>query len=319
MYTHLNTPFTIGNLTFPNRLIQGPLAGFSCAPFRELFSQYQPPAYCVSEMISAYDLVHKPIPQHRYIYRSARERRLCYQIAGNDPQILAKAAYYLNEQGADLIDINCGCPKLKIRKKGAGSALLADSQLLINIVTAVKSVISCPLTLKLRIQDPITDLILAKQLADAGVDALIVHGRRWMDDYSILCDLEAIQRIKQTVTIPIIANGDIACHLTLQQTIEQTKADAFMISRAGTGKPWLYQMLLTNENKLINYSEQLTLFIEHLQGLAVLESEYKAVLQSRKLVTYYFKHQLSSTMLAQFYTLNTIDTIYHYLRDIFIN
>src|SRR5690349_17736228 len=113
MQAFLNSPFTIGSLQLPNRLIQGPLAGFSCAPFRRLFTLFLPPAYCVSEMLSAQDVIHKHTLESRYLYRAPDEGRLCYQISGTNPELMAMAAAKLEQAGADLIDINCGCPKTK--------------------------------------------------------------------------------------------------------------------------------------------------------------------------------------------------------------
>jgi tRNA-dihydrouridine synthase len=120
MHSFINSPLLIGSLTIPHRLIQGPLAGYSCAPFRAIFNQFTPPAYCVSEMCSANDVIHKHQANSRYLYRAPEERILAYQISGTDPQIMAQAAGHLQSIGADLIDLNCGCPKNKIRKKGAG-------------------------------------------------------------------------------------------------------------------------------------------------------------------------------------------------------
>ena len=115
--TSLTQSFSIGSATFPNRLLQGPLAGFSAAPMRISYNQFLRPAYCVSEMISAYDVLHKHTSEPRYLYRSPKEKTLCYQLSGHDPQVIASAAVRLESMGADLIDLNCGCPKTKIRKK----------------------------------------------------------------------------------------------------------------------------------------------------------------------------------------------------------
>jgi len=314
--TLVRTPFTIGSLTLPNRLIQGPLAGFSCAPFRQLYYQFQPPAYCVSEMISAYDVLYKHQVDSRYLYRAAEESRLGYQLAGHDPAIMAQAAKRLQSIGADLIDLNCGCPKTKIRKKGAGSALLEKPQLLCAIVSAVRSAITIPLTIKLRIgDDPKTDVALAVAIEEAGADAIIVHGRHWMDDYDTLSNFYRIAQIKQAVRIPVIANGDISDQNTLSKAIAVSGCDAYMISRAGSGKPWLYQHLLTDEQMNISVGnlDRLACFITHLQGLSHLESEHQAVLQSKTLVRYYFKSVFSTEQISDFYKLTSLSKIEQFL------
>ncbi|HBI21701.1 MAG TPA: nitrogen regulation protein, partial [Legionella sp.] len=295
MQAFLNSPFHIGGLRLSNRLIQGPLAGFSCAPFRQLFYQYTPPAYCVSEMISAHDVLDKHQPDSRYLYRAPEERVLCYQLSGNDPFILAQAADRVQALGADLIDLNAGCPKPKIRKKGAGSALLDEPQRLFEILRAVRQSITIPLTVKLRIAGDERDVSIAQGLEQAGADALTVHGRRWTDDYDIACDFSYIARIKQAVRIPVIANGDIADHATLAQAIANTGCDAYMIARAGSGHPWLYQQLLAESDTVLyrGHVERVACFMQHLHGLAGLESEHQAVLQSKSLVRYYFKRVLN--------------------------
>lgn len=309
MQAFLNSPFAIGSLSLPNRLIQGPLAGYSCAVFRQLFYQFTPPAYCVSEMLSASDIVHKHSFHSRYLYRAAEETRLCYQISGNDAVLMGEAAAKLQSLGADLIDINCGCPKTKIRKKGAGSALLEQPQHLQAIIRQVKSQVNCPLTIKIRLQDNDADQTLARMATDAGVDALIVHGRRWMDDYDKPCDLEQIARIKTATHLPVIANGDIADHHSLQRVAEATGCDGFMISRAATGKPWLYEELLTQSSRNIDDFSLKKLFMTHLEGLMRLENEYQAVLQSKSLVRYYFKNRVTPSFLQDFYKLKCLEDI----------
>ncbi|KTD57503.1 tRNA dihydrouridine synthase [Legionella shakespearei] len=313
MHTIINSPFTIGDLKLPHRLIQGPLAGYSCAPFRELFYRFRAPAYCVSEMSSAMDIVHKHSDESRYIYRSPQEQILAYQISGTDPQIMAQAALQLQNKGADLIDINCGCPKTKIRKKGAGSALLEQPEQLSCIIKAVRAAITIPLTVKIRIQGNAHDVALAQLIEASGADALIVHGRRWVDDYDIQCDFHQIATIKKAITIPVIANGDIRSVDSLQQAMSISSCDGFMIGRAGSGRPWLYQELLEQRKMEISASDKRTLFISHLEGLASLEDEYKAVLQSKSLIRYYFRGEFSEEQFNSFYRLNSLGDIRDFL------
>lgn len=313
MHTFINSSWQLGSLTLPHRLIQGPLAGYSCAPFRVLFNQFRAPAYCVSEMSSARDILNKHSPQSRYIYRDPQEQILAYQISGTEKEVLAEVAVLLQEQGADLIDLNCGCPKTKIRKKGAGSALLENPKQLSAIIQAVRQAIHIPLTVKIRIQDNEKNLELVQEIEDAGADALIVHGRRWQDDYDIACNLEQIAKIKQKSKIPVIANGDIRQQADLERAVTETGCDAYMIARGGSGHPWLYQELLQQQKLTINKPKKIQLFIQHLEALAQLEDEYKAVLQSKSLIRYYFRHDLTMEQLAQFYTLTAIEQIKRFL------
>lgn len=313
MHTIINSPLHIGSLTLPHRLIQGPLAGYSCAPFRALFYKYVPPAYCVTEMSSAIDILKKHSKESRYIYRAPDEQLLSYQISGTDPLIMAQAAARLETLGADLIDINCGCPKTKIRKKGAGSALLEEPQKLVAIIHKIREAISIPLTVKIRIQGNELDINLAQQIEQAGANAVIVHGRRWIDDYDIECNLNQIAEIKKNIQIPVIANGDISSVSSLNQAIRISGCDGFMIARAGSGRPWLYQELLEQRSIKISEQEKIALFMEHLEGLSILEDEYKAILQSKSLVRYYFRSRFTRQQLNQFYDLKSLIEIKSFL------
>lgn len=318
MQSLLNSPFNMGSIQFDNRLIQGPLAGFSCAPFRSLYYQFLPPAYCVSEMISAHDVLYKHQINSRYLYRAPRETTLCYQLSGTDPFIMAQAAQRLESVGANLIDINAGCPKAKIRKKGAGSALLDDVDRLCALVDAIRRAIAIPVTVKLRIHGDARDIHLAQSLEQAGADACIIHGRRWTDDYAVRADMLQIGRIKKSVKIPVIANGDMSDIKSLAQAWEISGCDAFMISRAGSGKPWLYQQLLAPNEQVITVTQELRLdcFMAHLQGLASLESEHKAVLQSKALVRYYFREWMTENQRQDFYGLRDLRGIERFLNQV---
>ena len=300
--------FSIGNLTFDSNLIQGPLAGFSCAPFRQLFYQFTPPAYCVSEMISASDIIHKHKASSRYLVRGDNEKTLCYQISGNNPATLAIAAQILQDHGADLIDLNCGCPKTKIRKKHAGSALLENLDHLSEIITTIKQSITIPLTVKIRVDGNSgrnQNRQTALAIEQAGADALTVHGRHWSEDYDVPCNYQQIKLIKQQVSIPVIANGDIKDDESLRLAKERTDCDAFMIARGGTGKPWLYQEL-TQGKMDIPLSLKLDIFMQHIEELAVLENEFKALLQSRRLLKYYLGEKLSQQQITSLYECQTI-------------
>lgn len=270
---------------------------------------FKPPAFCVSEMISAHDVLYKHKPNSRYLFRSPQEGLLCYQIAGNEPSTMADAAVQLQQHGADLIDINCGCPKNKIRKKGAGSALLDNPSLLINIIATMRPRLRIPLTVKIRLSEKEEDLILAKKIEQAGADAVIVHGRHWTEDYAKPCNFAQIKRIKHAVSIPVIANGDITNRQSLLNAITASGCDAYMVSRAGTGHPWLYENLLHDSNAKVEDEAHRALFMQHLLGLARLENDYKAVLQSKSLFRYYFKHKVSQEQLQAFYKLSTLSDI----------
>lgn len=280
--------FQIGTLSLPHRLIQGPLAGYSCAPFRQSFSPYRNPAYCVSEMISAHDVIHKHSAASRYLFKSPEEGRVCYQLSGHRSEEICQAGLIVENLGADLIDINCGCPQPKIRKKGAGSALLEKPEMIVKIIQDLKDQIHIPLTIKIRIQDYVQDAELALAIEEAGADALVVHGRTYLEDYDKPCNYQAIAHIKSLLKIPVIANGDIVDQITLIRAHQETACDAYMISRAGCGRPWLYQELL-DEKHSISLEKRWFSFQQHILGLKKLEGEFKTLLQSRSLMKYYFR------------------------------
>jgi len=306
----------IGSLVLPHRLIQGPLAGYSCAPFRESFMPYRQPAYCVTEMISAHDVLTKHKSHSRYLFKSPNEGLLCYQLSGTCPDEMAQAAVVVEKLGADLIDINCGCPKPKIRKKGAGSALLETPDVLVNIIKKVKQAIQVPLTVKIRLQEAYKDIELSQAIEQAGADALIVHGRTYRDDYDKPCDYAAIYNVKKHLGIPVIANGDIQHQASLKDAMIQTACDGFMIARAGCGKPWLYQHLLEGA-QYVSWDERYQSFQRHIEGLINLENAYQALLQSRSLIKYYFRDGFS---LDEFYKIEDIrelmEKVEHKIREL---
>ena len=311
----IQSPFLIGNLELPHRLIQGPLAGFSCAPMRELFSHFHLPAYAVTEMISAKDILHKHQPSSRYLYKSQQEGLLAYQLSGNNAQELSLAAKKCEDMGADLIDLNCGCPKDKIRKKGAGSALLENPHHLQNIIVSIKETIQIPLTIKIRLQSEDNNKELIKIITESGADAIIIHGRTPFEDYSVPCNYQIIKELKPLTHLPIIANGDIQDLDSLHEAITHSDADGYMIARAGCGQPWLFQHLLSpKKNTIISIQQRTELFIMHLEGLAKLENEFKALLQARSLIKYYFRPYREQIDFKCFYKLQRINELQQYLN-----
>ena len=203
-----------------------------------------------------------------------------------------------------------------MKKKGYGSALLKDPLHLQHIVTQIKAHINIPLTVKIRIQSPVLDQELVKRISDAGADAIIVHGRTPHEDYELPCNYAAIKRLKAWSSVPIIANGDIMDIDSLQTAMHESQADAWMISRAGCGQPWLYQMLLNQHlYQPIEILDRVELFIAHLNGLKTLENEFKALLQARSLIHYYFRPFRKNLQTPLMYELLTIQDLKQALLD----
>jgi tRNA-dihydrouridine synthase B len=285
----------LGTLYFSNNLIQGPLAGVSCAPFRALTWRYSQPAFSCTEMLSCKTLINNPLAiQQRYIKKDRDEGPVCFQLSANTPHELAHATQIVTAQGADLIDLNCGCPVKKIRQKGAGSSLLANPVLLYKLICAMKNNTHVPVSIKSRSDGQSSDRFnqsVAEAIRDAGADFVIVHGRHWTEHYETPCQHEQIRFFVDTLKIPVIGNGDIACTNSLKKMFATGCAGA-MISRRGVGQPWLIRQLITEMEghpfSIPPSSEIGAIFIEHIERLAILlQNERMAILQARKLAKYY--------------------------------
>lgn len=288
-------PLVLGNKTFPVNMIQGPLAGVSCAPFRELTWRYSKPAFSCTEMISCKTLIHQPKSSHqRFIEKDPEEGPVCFQLAGSNPLELAEATKRVTDYGADLIDLNCGCPVKKIRSKGAGSSLLMDSVTLYKLITAMKQNTHLPISIKIRVEglsDEKFNAEIANVVSEAGADFLVVHGRHWTEHYETPCRHDEIQFFVEQLKIPVIGNGDISCIESLQKMFA-TGCAGVMIARAGVGQPWLIKKLIAEMNQetfsIPLLPEIGLVFVEHVQQLAkLLGNEKFAILQARKIAKYY--------------------------------
>lgn len=293
------TPLTLGKLTFPINIIQGPLAGVSCAPFRKLTWRYSQPAFSCTEMISCKTLLYQSaFSRKRFLQKDPKEGPVCFQLAGNDPVELAEATKIITDQGADLIDLNCGCPVKKIRSKGAGSHLLTNTATLYKLIRAMKENTSVPVSIKIRVEGHSADQFnqeVANVVRDAGADFLVVHGRHWTEHYETTCHYSEIAFFVNELKIPVIGNGDIACVESLTKMLD-TGCAGVMLSRAGVGQPWLIRKLVTelnNKTYTIPSDKEIgMIFLEHVSDLSdLLNSEKFAILQSRKFAKYYVRNK----------------------------
>jgi tRNA-dihydrouridine synthase B len=291
-------PLALGNKIFPVNIIQGPLAGISCAPFRVLTSRYSQPAFSCTEMISCKTILNSSYKQlERYIYKDPNEGPVCFQLSGSDPYEIGEAVKKVTDFGADLIDLNCGCPVKKIRSKGAGSSLLANSAKLYQLITALKNNTTVPVSIKIRVDansDDKCNQEVAQVVSEAGADFLVVHGRHWTEHYETPCRYDEIQFFVNELKIPVIGNGDVSDVLTLRKMLE-TGCAGVMISRAGVGRPWLIGKLMAQmkEEKFAEPGVHAIkeMLIEHVEGLHhLLGSEKLAMLQMRKFAKYYVRN-----------------------------
>lgn len=219
------------------------MAGISDRPFRRLCRQFGA-AVTATEMLSAHVQLHHPQGSGlRGIHREEASPRVV-QIAGADPELMADCARLNVEQGAEIIDINMGCPVKKVLKQAAGSALLRDEPLVRAILDSVVRAVDVPVTLKIRTgwsPDLRNGTTIARIAEDAGIRALAVHGRTRACMFNGDAEYDTIAAIKQSIRIPVFANGDITSAAKAQQVLQHTGADGVMIGRAARGKPWLFR------------------------------------------------------------------------------
>ena len=270
------------------------MAGVTDHTFRELCRRFGA-ALAVSEMLSSNPLVwQSEKSQNRMGHRQESGIR-SVQIAGADPQQMADAAQYNVEIGADIIDINMGCPAKKVNKKLAGSALLQYPDLVEQIVRAVVDAVKVPVTLKIRTgwdPDNRNGIQIARIAQDNGIQALAVHGRTKACMYKGEAEYDTIRAIKQSVTIPVIANGDITGPEKARYVLDYTGADAIMIGRAAQGRPWIFREVvhyLATGDKLAppGIAEVRQIMLEHVQGLHQLYGELAGSRIARKHVGWY--------------------------------
>ncbi len=289
----------IGPFTLANNVFAAPMAGVTDRPFRRLCKRLGA-GYAVSEMVtSRRDLWHT-LKTSRRADHAGEPGPIAVQIAGTDAPMMAEAAQYNIERGAQIIDINMGCPAKKVCNKWAGSALMQDEALALSIVQAVVTVCAprgVPVTLKMRTgwsQSNKNAVVLARAFEGAGVQMLTVHGRTREQGYKGQAEYQTIAEVKAAVRIPVVANGDITSPETARAVLAYTGADAIMIGRAAQGRPWIFREIAhffaTGERlapPLV--AEARRLLLEHLQAHYALYGEFSGVRTARKHIGWYVR------------------------------
>ncbi|HID8368309.1 TPA: tRNA dihydrouridine synthase DusB [Providencia stuartii] len=286
----------IGQYQLRNCLIAAPMAGITDRPFRSLCYDMGA-GMTVSEMLSSNPQVWKTDKSRlRMIHRDEPGVR-SVQIAGNDPDEMAAAAQINVESGAQIIDINMGCPAKKVNRKLAGSALLRYPDLVKSILSAVVKAVDVPVTLKIRTgwsPEERNCIEIAKLAEDCGIQALTIHGRTRACLFNGEAEYDNIRAVKQTVAIPVIANGDITDPLKARAVLDYTGADALMVGRAAQGRPWIFReiqhYLDTGEMLLpMPMAEVKRIMIAHVQELHDFYGQGKGARIARKHVSWYLK------------------------------
>jgi len=311
----------IGPYTLSNNLILAPMAGVTDRPFRQLCRELGA-GLAVSEMVSANALLWESRKTQRRIDHNGEDEPRSVQIAGADPRMMADAARYNVDHGAQIIDINMGCPAKKVCNAMAGSALLRDETLVSRILENVVNAVSVPVTLKIRTgwePDNRNGTTIARIAEQAGVQALAVHGRTRACKFSGSAEYDTIAAIKSVVNIPIIANGDIDGPEKAREVLDITGADGLMIGRAAQGRPWLFRAIhhyLTTGSHLPEPSlaEQRNIFLKHLHRLYEFYGEHTGVLVARKHIAWYSKGHPGGGAFRQ--AINQANTVSEQLQQV---
>lgn len=284
----------IGDVEIDNPFVLAPMAGVTDLPFRKLCKEQGAGLICM-EMVSA-----KAISFHNKNTEALMEIDKCenpvsMQLFGSEPELMARVAAEIEERPFDILDINMGCPVPKVVNNGEGSALLKNPELIVKIVKSVSSAIKKPLTVKVRIgfeNEPVDIVDIAKRVEDAGAAAIAVHGRTRQQYYSGTADWDAIRRVKEAVSIPVIGNGDVDSPEKAETLIKETGCDGVMIGRAVRGNPWLFRELnhyFETGEKLPRPSveEVREMILRHARMQIDLKGEFTGIREMRKHVAWY--------------------------------
>ena len=286
----------IGTLNLKNNIILAPMAGVTDKAFRLITKPFGP-ALMYTEMVSGKGLLYKNKRTEVLLEVLNFEKPTAAQIFGHEPEVMSEIAERSLEFGADMIDINMGCPAPKIVNNGDGSALMKNPELAGKIISAVRKSVNCPMSVKFRMgwdDDSINAVEFAKTAENNGADAITIHGRTRAQFYSGKANLEIIKKVKEAVKIPVIGNGDVHDGKSAKYMLDYTGCDGIMIGRAAQGNPWLFSSVLHylktgDELAPPTLEERSDIAEKHLRLLVKFKGEHRGVLEGRKHMAWYFK------------------------------
>lgn len=291
----------IGDLKLKNNIILAPMAGVTDLPFRKICKEFGPGLVC-AEMVSSKAIYHDDSKTKLLMNTEGEERPISMQIFGSDEETMGFAAKYVSDL-ADIVDINMGCPAPKVVKNGDGSKLLLDIEQAQKVIQAVVKNSNKPVTLKLRKgwdHNNIVAIEFAKMAEKCGVSAIIIHGRTRTDMYSGHVDYDIIKKVKESVSIPVIGNGDIVDEESALEMFEKTGVDGIMIGRGAFGNPWIFERIryfLETGNKLdaVSNEEKLRVIKKHIKYELECKNEITAIRELRKHIAWYTKNMPQSS------------------------
>ena len=280
----------IGNVEINNNVFLAPMAGITDVPYRSICKEFGA-GLTYSEMISAKGMHYNDEKTRLLMKKAENEIPFAVQIFGSDADILAKVAEEISDS-ADIIDMNMGCPAPKVVKNGDGSKLMLSLDLIDEITKKVVEKANVPVTIKIRKgwdKEHVNAVQIAKIAEKNGVSAITVHGRTREEFYSGKADWDIIKEVKDSVSIPVIGNGDITGTEAANEIFEKTNCDAIMIGRASLGNPWIFEEIISGQ-KVNKTCEDVKKMIEkHLEMLIKEKGEYTAIREMRKHIAWYIK------------------------------
>ena len=314
----------IGTVKLKNNILLAPMAGITDLPFRLICEKFNP-GLVVTEMVSAKAIFYDDEKTKKLMNIEGEKRPISMQIFGSDEESMAYSAKYVS-QIADIIDINMGCPAPKVTKNGDGSKLLLDLDKAGKVIEAVVKNATVPVTLKMRVgwdSEHIVATEVAKLAEGLGISAITVHGRTREEYYSGKANLEIIKKVKESVSIPVIGNGDIVNEETAKNMFERTGVDGIMIGRGAIGNPWIFEKVrfyLENGAKLpdVPLRDKFNLIKEHFLLELNKKGEYTGIREFRKHLAYYTKGlPESSEFRSRINSLESKDEVVEALGDYF--
>ena len=300
--------------------VLAPLAGFTDLPFRSVVKKFGADL-TVSEMLSSNALAHGSKKTLHMLEKSSLEDPYSVQIAGANVDIVKSAIEILNEQeGIDIIDLNCGCPVPKVVGHGSGSSLLLDLPLMSDIIKTIKETSNKSMTsVKIRLGfEEKNHVNIAKVVEDSGADFIAVHGRTRTGKFKAAVDYDAIKEIKEAVNIPVIANGDIDSYEKAKWVLEHTGADGVMIGRGAVGAPWIFHQLKTG-NEHIDLSLKHEIIMEHFDKMIEFYGQHGVAMFRKHTHTYSKGYRGASTLRNEVNSIDDIATYRSVIDDFFKN